>query len=437
MNKGKFKTILKGLASVTAIAALAVGLTACSNGGGSGKQTITFINQRTDLKQDGTWDRYVKEFQKAHPNIQVKVQALNDYATNMKTRMNSNNYGDVFMIPDSVTAKDYSHFLVPLGKVSSLSKKYYCIQTGKQYNGTAYGIASDVNVSGMIVNMNVFKKAGINKVPKTPSTFIAALKKIKSKEKGVVPLYTNYHSGFALSNWDSVGPGSTADPNFYNKIMKEKKPFAPGQTMNTVYKILYTACKDKLVEGDPTTSDWEQSKQDMADNKIGVMVLGSWALQQIQAKNKKNAKNIVYAAFPITPKSGKQYVSLSGDYALGVSAHSQHKKAAKIFVKWLVDKSSYAKDNGAIPTLKGASMPTAFQALKKNGVGLMQVAPAPKGEENLLQQVNNDSKVGFQSTEDYKQKIVDAGVGNNKQSFASIMNDMDNKWSKAVTKDVK
>ena len=111
MNREKTKAILTGVASLAAITTLAVSLTGCSNNGK--KETITFINHKTDFKQDGTWDRYIKEFQKTHPNIDVKVQALNDYATNMKTRMNSNNYGDVFMLPDSVNAKDYSHFVEP------------------------------------------------------------------------------------------------------------------------------------------------------------------------------------------------------------------------------------------------------------------------------------------------------------------------------------
>ena len=67
----------------------------------------------------------------------------------------------------------------------------------------------------------------------------------------------------------------------------------------------------------------------------------------------------------------------------------------------------------------------------------MQNTPAPKGEEDLLQRVNNDAEIGFQTTEDYKQKIVDAGVGNNKESFAAIMNEMNRKWNKAVDKEVK
>lgn len=434
MDKGKVKAILKGVASLAAITAVAVGLTGCGNN--SKKETITFINHKTDFKQDGTWDRYVKEFEKTHPNIQVKVQALSDYATNMKTRMNSNNYGDVFMLPDSVNAKDYSHFVKPLGKVNKMSKKYYCINA-KQYKGTVYGIPSDINAQGVIVNMEVFRKAGYKTFPKTPEKFIAALKAIKAKEKGVTPLYTNYHSGWALANWDYHASAAAGDPDYLNKMMKEKNPFAKGKTMNTIYNILYTACKDKLVEGDPTTSDWEQSKQDMADNKIGVMVLGSFALLQVQQKNKSNAKNIQFEAFPMTPKNGKQMVTIGADYCLAISKHSQHKKAAREFVDWLVNKSDYAKDCGAMSTVKGKPMPAAFKSLKENHVELVQTVQPPKGEEDLLQNVNNDAEVGFQTTEDYKQKIIDAGVGNNKQSFESIMNDMNQKWNKAVAKDVK
>lgn len=219
--------------------------------------------------------------------------------------------------------------------------------------------------------------------------------------------------------------------------MKMKSPFAAGKPMNTIYNVLYTACKDKLVEGDPTTSDWEQSKQDMADNKIGVMVLGSFAIQQIQQKNKKNAKNIEFEAFPMTPKSGRQMVSIGADYCYAISKHSKHKKAAREFVDWLVNKSDYAKDSGAMSTVKGKKLPASFESLKQNNVELIQNTQPPKGEENLLSDVNNDAEVGFQTTEDYKQKIIDAGVGNNKESFQSIMNSMNKKWNKAISKNIK
>lgn len=40
--------------------------------------------------------------------------------------------------------------------------------------------------------------------------------------------------------------------------------------------------KRGLTEDDPTTTDWEGCKPMMNNGQIGVMVLGSWAVVQMQ-----------------------------------------------------------------------------------------------------------------------------------------------------------
>lgn len=190
MNKGKFKAILKGVAGFAAIAAVAVGLTACSNGsssqGSATSGTVTFLNNHTDWQQNGTWKKLIKAFNKKYPHIKINEQALGDYAGSMKTRMNSHNYGDVFLLPTTVQPKDRSHYVISLGNTKEMSKKYYGLaQTS--YDGKQYGIPTVMDGNGVVVNWKVFQKAGVKTFPKTPSQFISALKKIKSKEKGVVP----------------------------------------------------------------------------------------------------------------------------------------------------------------------------------------------------------------------------------------------------------
>lgn len=56
MKKG-----LLGLGAATLATLLLVG---CSNGESkdSGKETITFINHRTDWETNGKWDEYIKQF---------------------------------------------------------------------------------------------------------------------------------------------------------------------------------------------------------------------------------------------------------------------------------------------------------------------------------------------------------------------------------------
>ena len=66
--------------------------------------TIKVINHRTDLIQDGTFDGYVAEFQKLYPNITIEYEGITDYAGDMTTRLTSQEWGDVCMIP--TTAPD-------------------------------------------------------------------------------------------------------------------------------------------------------------------------------------------------------------------------------------------------------------------------------------------------------------------------------------------
>ncbi len=250
----------------------------------------------------------------------------------------------------------------------------------------------------------------------------------------MTPLYTNYAAGWTLSNWDFVKAGVAGDMDYSFKMTSDKSPFDSGKPLNTIYNLLYTVTKDKLVEADPTTSDWEQSKVDLANGKIAVMVLGSWAVPQVQQANPDNAKNIQLQAFPATAADGKQYMTSAGDYNYGINVHSKHKEAARKLLDWLVNESDYAKDNGGIPTLKGAEYPDSLKSSQKAGVQIVEENQAPKGKESLFSDLNNESQLGIGTTDKEKQRIIDAALGNSKESFEDIMKDFNQRWSDAISK---
>lgn len=358
MKKALFKF------GVTAAAAALV-LAGCASGGGSsqsedGKETITFINHKTDWEGNGKWDEYIAKFNEKYPDITVEVQTITDYAGQMKTRMNSKEYGDVLMIPSDIQPQDYATFFEPMGDKVELEETYLGLND-RSFEGVSYGIPSQLNATGMVVNMKVFEDAGIKEFPKTPESFLAALKTIKEKNKDVVP-----------------------------------------------------------------------PKVDLANGKIAVMVLGSWAVPQIQEANPDNASNITFQAFPITASDGKQYMPVSGDYNYGISVHSEHKEAARKFVDWMVNESDYAKDNGGLPTVKGADFPEALQASKEAGVELFEENPAPEGKESLFSDINNQSELGIGTTDLEKQRIIDAAVGNSSETYQDIMKDFNTRWADAI-----
>lgn len=422
----------KGLLTIGMTALAAVTLVGCSSGSSdSDVETITFINHKSDWETNGKWDEYIAKFNEKYPDIKVEVQTITDYAGQMKTRMNSKEYGDVLMIPGDISPKDYENFFEPLGDTEELSEKYLGLND-RSYEGVQYGIPSQMNATGLVVNKKVFEDAGITEFPKTTEDFIAALKKIKENDSSIVPLYTNYAAGWTLSNWDFTRPGVSGDPDFTNEMTSDTSPFDEGDTMYTIYNTLYTVAKEGLIESDPTTSDWEQSKVDLANGKVAVMVLGSWAVPQIQKINEDNADNIMFEAFPVTASDGKQYMPIGGDYNYGINVNSKHKKAARKFIDWMVNESDYAVDNGGIPTVKGAEYPKALQDSQDAGVELIEENPAPEGKESLFSDINNESELGIGSTDTEKQRIIDAAVGNSKESFDDIMKDFNTRWANAI-----
>ncbi|MCW8643856.1 ABC transporter substrate-binding protein [Streptococcus macedonicus] len=422
----------KGLLTIGMTALAAVTLVGCSSGSSdSDVETITFINHKTDWETNGKWDEYIAKFNEKYPDIKVEVQTITDYADQMKTRMNSKEYGDVLMIPGDISPKDYENFFEPLGDTEELSEKYLGLND-RSYEGVQYGIPSQMNATGLVVNKKVFEDAGITEFPKTTEDFMVALKKIKENDSSIVPLYTNYAAGWTLSNWDFTRTGVSGDADFTNEMTTDSSPFDEGDTMYTIYNTLYTVAKEGLIESDPTTSDWEQSKVDLANGKVAVMVLGSWAVPQVQEANEDNADNITFEVFPVTASDGKQYMPIGGDYNYGININSKHKKAARKFIDWMVNESDYAVDNGGIPTVKGAEYLKALQDSQDAGVELIEENPAPEGKESLFSDINNESELGIGSTDTEKQRIIDAAIGNSKESFDDIMKDFNTKWANAI-----
>lgn len=423
----------KGLLTIGMTALAAVTLVGCSSGSSdSDVETITFINHKTDWETNGKWDEYIAKFNEKYPDIKVEVQTITDYAGQMKTRMNSKEYGDVLMIPGDISPKDYENFFESLGDTEELSEKYLGLND-RSYEGVQYGIPSQMNATGLVINKEVFEDAGITEFPKTTEDFIVALKKIKENNSSIVPLYTNYAAGWTLSNWDFTRTGVSGNADFTNEMTLDTSLFDEGGTMYTIYNTLYTVAKEGLIESDPTTSDWEQSKVDLANGKVAVMVLGSWAVPQVQEANEDNADNITFEVFPVTASDGKQYMLIGGDYNYGININSKHKKAARKFIDWMVNESDYAVDNGGIPTVKGAEYPKALQDSQDAGVELIEENPAPEGKETLFSDINNESElVGIGSTDTEKQRIIDAAVGNSKESFDDIMKDFNTRWANAI-----
>ena len=394
------------------------------------KADIIFLTSRSDLIADTDapfeFPDYLREFNKVYPDINVFVEAATDYDFDINNRLVSGNWGEVCSIPNGVESAMLGSYFEPYATIEELEDKYHAVDT-KVYQDIVYGLPSGIDVQGIVYNKKVWADAGITELPKTPEQFLTDLQLIKDNTDAV-PLYTNYNAGWPLVNWDfqAVGSGVGVD-NYMNDVMlSTKRPFvqnADGTGLYAVYQLLYDCVRNQLTEEDPHSSSWELCKGRINNGEIGCMVLGSWAISQMQTAG-GHGDDISYMPFPISIH-GKQYALASSNYCYGISKDLSDEKrlASMIFVKYLVEKSKYDFNNSSIPVVKTNEYPDILGNF--DGVNLVTNTTISEEFEKISRAtvgVNYDSK--------HLENIVDAAL--NGDSFDELMDNWNDAWEAAL-----
>ena len=398
------------------------------------KADLKITTNRTDLIASDPDNRdfqdYIDEFTEMYPNVTIKYEGITSYDEDMTTRLTSKDWGDICSIPSTVSKSELSTYFEPVGSLADMTDKYEFIDY-KSYDNKVYGVPSTGNVQGIVYNKKIWEDAGVDSLPRTPDEFITDLQLIK-EYTDAIPLYTNYAAGWTLTAWDNYMSAATGDADFRNNLLPHaSSPFSKTDDQSgpyAVYNILYQSVKLKLTEEDPTTTDWESSKTRINNGEIAAMVLGSWAVPQMQSAG-DNADDIGYMPFPVSA-GGVQYSAAAPDYCYGVNKNStkDEKIAAMLYIKYLTEKSGYAYDNSGVPIVKGEKYPDVLEAFQDSVI--LVDAPAVAGEEDYYSIVNNDSELSFDSDPTHVARIIEAAETGS-ESFDDIINDWNERWKNA------
>lgn len=395
--------------------------------------TITLFNHRTDMDSADyggkNWESYLADFNAVYPNITVEITTDTNYADDALTHLQSGDYETIMMIPQ-VDKADLSNYFISYGDLDTM-KGQINYATTWEYGGEVYGVPSTATTQGIVYNKKVFEEAGVTELPKTPEEFLAALQAIKDNTDAI-PLYTNYAAGWTMGAWDAyIGNNATGDTTYMNqKLVHTKDPFqnyGDDTHAYAVYKILYDAVAQGLIEDDYSTTDWEGCKGMINNGEIGCMVLGSWAYPQMEAGG-PNAADIGYMPFPITV-NGQQYASAGADYsyAINVNASADEQAAAMVFVKWMTEESGFSYNEDGLPVAKSIT----DTKLAFDGVTFLEDEPSVAGEEDLLNEMNSESELNINAGGNDKiQKIIEHAA-NGDMTFDEVMAEWNQAWSDA------
>jgi len=431
------KTKLTGaIAMFSAAAFLLSGCAATDSGGNnnaSGEgicEAITVLTNRTDIVDTVFAAEYAPAFAAANNGTKVNFEAITDYEGEVAIRMNTTEYGDVLLIPNSVKPEQYADFFEPLGSVSELSSTYRFTQE-KAFGGQVYGLAQTGNATGYVLNVRVWEEAGITEPPKTPEEFIAAMKTIKEKT-GAIPVYTNYKDGWPITSFEMFR-GYVDGAEAANLLAADSAPWTAGKEHYIADSLLFDLVAGGLTEKDPTTTAWEPSKTMIGSGEVATMFLGSWAVSQMKDAAVAagfSADDISFWPLPLQ-KAGKFQTVIGGDYKVAINKNSPCKASARAWVEYFVGDSEYAFSQGGIAPRLDGKTPTTLSAFDAVGVEYVELAPAPAGQEGKLSAIESAAEINLYGA-DYRQKLVDIARGAQSGTKASYFEELNKKWAAGV-----
>jgi raffinose/stachyose/melibiose transport system substrate-binding protein len=208
------------LLAIVAAAGVAVSaLSGCSPSSGDsadGKVTLTWWHNGNQDPLKGLWEDVAKEFEKAHPNVTIKVTGYQNedlQKTLIPNALRSNTPPDLFQAWGGGELKDQ----VAAGYVKDISADVKDeldaigpTASGWQIDGKTYGLPFSYGIEGFWYNKDLFAQAGITETPKTLAELEADNDKLKAA--GITPISVGAGDKWPAAHW------------WYNFALKDCSP---------------------------------------------------------------------------------------------------------------------------------------------------------------------------------------------------------------------
>jgi len=284
----------RSIAALSLVVVLAAALTAATSGAATKRAAANSITVWLQVDAQSGWPDVVaaanKQFQSDHPGTTVNVQYQNwgDHLQKFDATLAGGGGPDViemgntemtkYMAAGAFTALDRSSF-------DNSSTWLKGLAASGAFGGKTYGVPYYAGSRVVTYRTDLFKKAGINKLPATTAQYAADAKKLlkANPKKGFSPVYIagtdwyvamsfvfDYGGGIAqqisgkwkglLASPKSIA-GLTAYKNFFNAVSRASKTtdethpnpydvYAQGQAASMVGPSWFTCCVGKAYTAD-------------------------------------------------------------------------------------------------------------------------------------------------------------------------------------------
>ena len=212
-----------------------------------------------------------------------------------------------------------------------------------------FGLPYATSVLGVMYNPDLLKKAGVKTLPSNWTSFLSALKQIKTA--GIMPLGngTGYAPGLEQL-WGAVGPNFYGGTAFFNDVVAGKRTFTDKNFVASLQAV-----KDLMAfmpEG-ASALDYNTARGLFANEKAAFYIGGNYEISYFRSLNP--SLNVGWMPAPAAATGSKRYVTNWTDGGFAINAKTTHKAEALKFINFLASKdfSQAAADQlGWISTAK-------------------------------------------------------------------------------------
>lgn len=323
--------------AVVMTAAITINLVSCKDTGGKNTEnkediTITFATNVVGNKAE-VLKSICREFEEK-TGYTVEFQAPgSSYEELMRTRMSANEMPDVFTT-HGWSVERYGAYLMPVNNMEWADDIDEAIRRViSDENGIIYALPIDMDIAGIICNMDVLRQAGVNADNiKTWNDFEEACEKIKAT--GNDPIHMGGKDNWTIGQYfDWVAPSFFITNGAESKAEELKNGIFDTAIWKQVAGMLDKWNKKGYFNKDVLTADYHADMKALAEGTAAFCFYPNSAV--MDAKKINPEASIEMIPIPSASKEDEPSLIAGEDIAVGVWKDSKVKEAAMELLNYL------------------------------------------------------------------------------------------------------
>ncbi len=252
--------------------------------GAESKVTLKMGDNLPD--RSNTWGAIVEqinsEFKAAHPGTEIVTESYPDQPYQQKIKI----YATARQLPDVFKFWSVTSLLKPLvdgGFVAPLDRAEFDglgylpgALDANTYNGKLYGIPVSTDFWVVYYNKQLFKDAGVDRVPATLDELYALIPRFKAK--GIIPMTTDGKDAWPLSiTFDVLTWRISGQKGLPRQAIERRIKFTDPVFVRAAGELQHLVTSG-LFQDDLMVSDYGAARNLFGQGKAAMYLMGSWEL---------------------------------------------------------------------------------------------------------------------------------------------------------------